>query len=186
MKNVSASVPSQSNTIASHCGGSSDILCNVATRSSSSLASVSVAARFVGALTRCYRAPEHTESPPKSPVSPGRVLHSSQKSSWTSCLRMAGFSGTGETTVCSGRIGRGNARGRLQASPIAENSACGNNLATIKPLEGGAAVLAELARAIEHDLSTPDGPRAGYRAGLHSSDDSRSLGLAGQSSERLI
>jgi len=40
-------------------------------------------------------------------------------------------------------------------------------LATIKPLDEGAAVLAELARAIEHDLSTPDHAPAKERAYAH-------------------
>jgi len=42
-----------------------------------------------------------------------------------------------------------------QVSPLAGNGAGGHALAAIEPLEGGGAVLAELA-AVEHNLSTPD------------------------------
>ncbi len=52
-----------------------------------------------------------------------------------------------------------------QVSPLAGNGAGGNALAAIEPLKGGGAVLAELARAVEHDLATPD-HAPGHRARL--------------------
>ncbi len=55
----------------------------------------------------------------------------------------------------------------FQVSPLAENGAGGHALAAIEPLEGGGAVLAELARAVEHDLSTPDYAPATERAYAH-------------------
>jgi len=59
-----------------------------------------------------------------------------------------------------------------QASPTAQNGASSHALAPIATLEGGGAVVAELARAFEHDLSTPgprasDGPRLHPRLGRH-------------------
>ncbi len=54
-----------------------------------------------------------------------------------------------------------------QVSPIAGNGAGGHALAEIEPLEGGGAVLAELARAVEHDLATPDHAPATERAYAH-------------------
>ena len=54
-----------------------------------------------------------------------------------------------------------------QVSPAAVNSAGGHALAAIEPLEGGGAVLAELARAVEHDLATPDHAPATERAYAH-------------------
>jgi len=54
-----------------------------------------------------------------------------------------------------------------QVSPIAGNGAGGHALAAIEPLEGGGAVLAELARAVEHDLATPDHAPATERAYAH-------------------
>jgi len=51
-----------------------------------------------------------------------------------------------------------------QVSPAAGNGAGGHALAPIEPLEGGGAVLAELARAVEHDLATPDHAPATERA----------------------
>jgi len=53
-----------------------------------------------------------------------------------------------------------------QVSPLAGNGAGGHALAAIEPLEGGA-VLAELARAVEHDLATPDHAPATERAYAH-------------------
>jgi len=52
-------------------------------------------------------------------------------------------------------------------SPLAGNGAGGHALAAIEPLEGGGAVLAELARAVEHDLATPDHAPATERAYAH-------------------
>jgi len=49
-----------------------------------------------------------------------------------------------------------NGHGRLLGQPFAGNGASGHALAAIEPLEGGGAVLAELARTVEHDLSMPD------------------------------
>jgi len=54
-----------------------------------------------------------------------------------------------------------------QVSPITANAAGGHALAAIEPLEGGGAVLAELARAVEHDLATPDHAPATERAYAH-------------------
>jgi len=54
-----------------------------------------------------------------------------------------------------------------QVSPAAGNGAGGHALAAIEPLEGGGAVLAELARAVEHDLATPDHAPATERAYVH-------------------
>jgi len=52
-------------------------------------------------------------------------------------------------------------------SQIAGNGAGGHALAAIEPLEGDRAVLTELARAVEHDLSTPDHVPATERAYAH-------------------
>ena len=54
-----------------------------------------------------------------------------------------------------------------QVSPAAGNGAYGYALASIEPLQGGGAVLAELARAVEHDLATPDHAPATERAYAH-------------------
>jgi len=54
-----------------------------------------------------------------------------------------------------------------QVDPIAGNGAGGHALAAIEPLEGGGAVLAELARAVEHGLATPDLAPATERAYAH-------------------
>jgi len=54
-----------------------------------------------------------------------------------------------------------------QVSPSAGNGAGGYALPAIEPLEGGGAILAELARAVEHDLSTPDHAPATERAYAH-------------------
>jgi len=54
-----------------------------------------------------------------------------------------------------------------QVSPLAGNGAGGHALAAIEPLEGGGAVLAKLARAVEHDLATPDHAPATERAYAH-------------------
>jgi len=51
-----------------------------------------------------------------------------------------------------------------EVSPIAENGNRGHALAAIEPLEGGTTVFAELARAVEHDLATPDHAPATERA----------------------
>jgi len=75
------------------------------------------------------------------------------------------FSGTGAATISDAEEGMETAADGPQVSPIAGNGAGGHALAAIEPLEGGGAVLAELARAVEHDLATP-GPRPGHRARL--------------------
>ncbi len=57
-----------------------------------------------------------------------------------------------------------------QVSPLTGNAASGHALAAIEPLEGGGAggaVVAELARAVEHDLATPDHAPATERAYAH-------------------
>ena len=54
-----------------------------------------------------------------------------------------------------------------QVSPKARNGAGGHALAPIMPLEDGGAVLAKLARGVEHDLSTPDHAPATERAYAH-------------------
>jgi len=54
-----------------------------------------------------------------------------------------------------------------RVSPLVGNDAGGRALAAIEPLEGGGAVLAELARAVEHDLATPDHAPATERAYAH-------------------
>jgi len=54
-----------------------------------------------------------------------------------------------------------------KASPTAQNGASSHALAPIATLQGGGAVVAEVARAVEHDLTTP-GPRASHGARLHS------------------
>jgi len=54
-----------------------------------------------------------------------------------------------------------------EVDPLVGNGVGGNNLATLEPLEGGGAVLAELARAVEHDLATPDHAPATERAYAH-------------------
>ncbi len=54
-----------------------------------------------------------------------------------------------------------------QVSPAARNGPGGHALAAIEPLEGGGAALAELARAVEHDLATPDHAPATERAYAH-------------------
>ena len=77
------------------------------------------------------------------------------------------FSGTGTTTIPDGEEAVENPVDGSEVSPIAGKAASGNNLATIGPLEGGGAVLAELARAVEHDLATPDHAPATERAYAH-------------------
>jgi len=52
----------------------------------------------------------------------------------------------------------------FQVSPLAGYDAGGHALAAIEPLEGDGAVLAELARAVEHGLATPDHAPAIERA----------------------
>jgi len=69
------------------------------------------------------------------------------------------FSGTGTTTISGGEEGMETAADGSQVGPIAGNGAGGHALAAIEPLEGGGAVLAELARAVEHDLATRTTPR---------------------------
>ncbi len=54
-----------------------------------------------------------------------------------------------------------------QVSPAARNGPGGHALAAIEPLEGGGAALAELARAVEHDLATQDHAPATERAYAH-------------------
>jgi len=71
-------------------------------------------------------------------------------------LRKEPFSGTGAAIIFGGEEGVETPAGGSQVGPIAGNDAGGNNLATIQPLEGGGAVLAKLARAVEYDLATPD------------------------------
>jgi len=77
------------------------------------------------------------------------------------------FSGTGTTTIPDGEEGMKTAMDGSQVSPLARNGAGGRALVAIEPLEGGGAVLAELARAVEHDLATPDHAPATERAYAH-------------------
>ena len=78
------------------------------------------------------------------------------------------FSGTGTPTISDGEEGvETPAADGPQVSPIAGNGPGGHALAPIEPLEGGGAVLAELARAVEHDLATPDHAPATERAYTH-------------------
>jgi len=84
-----------------------------------------------------------------------------------SCLIIQPFSGTGTATVGDGEEGMKTAVDGSQVGPIAGNGAGGHALAAIEPLEGGGAVLAELARAVEHDLATPDHAPATERAYAH-------------------
>jgi len=82
------------------------------------------------------------------------------------------FSGTGTTTDSDGEEGVETAVDGSLVGSIAGNGAGDNNLATIEPiepLEGGGAVLAELARAVERDLADA-GPRASDRVGLRPHD----------------
>lgn len=58
------------------------------------------------------------------------------------------FSGTGAMMIPGGRSGVEKPPDGSHVNPIAENGSTGNNLATIEPLEGGEAVLAELARVV--------------------------------------
>jgi len=80
---------------------------------------------------------------------------------------MQSFSGTGAATIPDGKWRGGNARGRPPGKPDRRNGAGSHALAAIEPLEGGGAVLAELARAVEHDLATPDHAPATERAYAH-------------------
>ncbi len=74
-----------------------------------------------------------------------------------------------------------------QVGLIGENSSGGDDSATIDPLEGGGAVLAELARAVEHDLATSDDAPATERANAHDwADFSAFLRLAKASRRRRI
>jgi len=77
------------------------------------------------------------------------------------------FSGTGTATNFDGEEGVETAVDGSQVSQLAGNGAGGHALAAIEPLEGGGAVLAELARAVEHDLATPDHAPATERAYAH-------------------
>jgi len=77
------------------------------------------------------------------------------------------FSGTGTTTDPDGEEGVETPVDGSEASSIAGNGAGGHALAAIEPLQGGGAVLAELARAVEHDLATPDHAPATERAYAH-------------------
>jgi len=77
------------------------------------------------------------------------------------------FSGTGAATIPDGKEGMKTAVDGSQVSPLAGNGPAGHSLAAIEPLEGGGAVLAELARAVEHDLATPDHAPATERAYAH-------------------
>jgi len=77
------------------------------------------------------------------------------------------FSGTGTATIPDGEEGVETAIDGSRVSPAAGNGAGGHALAPIEPLEGGGAVLAELARAVEYDLSTPDHAPATERAYAH-------------------
>ncbi len=77
------------------------------------------------------------------------------------------FSGTGTATTSGGEEGMKTAVDGSRVGPLAGNGAGGHALAAIEPLEGGGAVLAELARAVEHDLATPDHAPATERAYAH-------------------
>ncbi len=77
------------------------------------------------------------------------------------------FSGTGTTTTFDGRRRVKTAVDDAQVRPIAGNGPGDHALAAIEPLESGGAVLTELARAIEHDLATPDHAPATERAYAH-------------------
>ncbi len=77
------------------------------------------------------------------------------------------FSGTGTPTISDGEEGVETAIDGSEVGPLAGNGAGGHALAAIEPLEGGGAVLAELARAVEHDLATPDHAPATERAYAH-------------------
>jgi len=77
------------------------------------------------------------------------------------------FSGTGTTTDSDGEEGVETAVDGSLVGSIVGDGASGHALAAIEPLEGGGAVLAELARAVEHDLATPDHAPATERAYAH-------------------
>ncbi len=66
---------------------------------------------------------------------------------------MQPFSGTGTATIPDGKEGMKTAVDGSQVSPLAGDGAGGHALTAIEALEGGGA---ELARAVEHDLATPD------------------------------
>ncbi len=75
-----------------------------------------------------------------------------------------------------------------QVGSTAGNTADGHALAAIEPLEGGGAVLAELARAVEHDLATPDHAPATERAYVRRllRRYSRARGTAARKKEPLL
>jgi len=77
------------------------------------------------------------------------------------------FSGTGAAIIFDGEEDMETPVDGSEASSIAGNGAGGHALAAIEPLEGGGAILAELARAVEHDLATPDHAPATERAYAH-------------------
>jgi len=86
---------------------------------------------------------------------------------------MQPFSDTGAGIIFDAEEGVETAANGSEGSPAAGNGAGGHALAPIEPLEGGGAVLAELARAVEHDLSTPDHAPATERAYAHDWPTSR-------------
>ena len=69
-------------------------------------------------------------------------------------LRMQPFSGTGTATISDGEASLEAPADGSQVSAAAGNGLGGDALVAIEPLERGGAVLAELARAVEHDLAT--------------------------------
>ncbi len=71
-----------------------------------------------------------------------------------SCLIIQPFSGTGTATISDGELSLEAPADGSQVSAAAGNGLGGDALVAIEPLERGGAVLAELARAVEHDLAT--------------------------------
>jgi len=65
------------------------------------------------------------------------------------------FSGARSTTILDGKR-HGNVPGRLPGEPDRRNGVGDHAVTAIEPLEGGGAVLAELARAVEYDRTIPD------------------------------
>ncbi len=69
-------------------------------------------------------------------------------------VRTQPFSGTGTATISDGEVSLEAPADGSQVSAAAGNGLGGDALVAIEPLERGGAVLAEFARAVEHDLAT--------------------------------
>ena len=102
---------------------------------------------------------------PCLPGALGGVL--SHTLTWLACLRRTPSQARERRRILAEEDRVETAVDGSQINATAGNDAGGHALAAIEPLEGGGAVLAELARAVEHDLATPDHAPATERAYAH-------------------